>query len=377
MLVGELFVNMGMIGGDALAKGLSAANKSLNQIKETGLESAFRLKNVFGQFEEQVSTFSNMGTVLKVFEDQTGLSAVTLQKFQRAFMGVNVSADETRATMLNLQNIMNTIQRGGAVPAAMSEALKRANVDVHNIKDIYGFADKLFNVSKSMDVGVGRDIFKDLGISGTAYQGFRDYQGNIQKERAWMSESQTRASAKMNAKVNLMKTDIESGFAKLLMTPSASKALDVIYKVSMAFISLLNTLLKFADKTGILDILEKFLILIGDLLQSLMIIISNALDKGAKASGKKGANPIEEMLDNLLPGGKLLKAVTGGGLMDLYGKEVGFVKGLAKSTSPSSGNTTTMNVTQNITAPDPHTAGKKSKEGMTNVMKNISDPRKK
>jgi hypothetical protein len=372
MQVGELFIDLSLIGGDKLAKGLESANKSLNQIKETGLESAFRLKNVFGQFEDQAQNFSNFGTVLKVFEDQTGLSAVTLQKFQRAFMGVNVSADETRATMLNLQNIMNTIQRGGTVPAAMSEALKRMNIDVHNIKDIYGFTKKFQDVSKTMDVAVGRDIAKDLGISGTMWQGFRNYKGDVEKERAWMSESQIRASANMNAKINIMRTNVEAAFAKILSSASASKALDSIYKITNSLLKLLEAALKLGEKSGALELLSNIFTLIANTLTALMNFATGKIEGSDKSFKDYWLKEVYDpkRINQFISDQAKEKHV---GQRDI--KEE-LASGFGKVGAIGMGVTNNVNVTQNITAPDPHTAAKESHKGMTNVMKNISNPRK-
>lgn len=377
MQVGELFVNIGLMGADKLAKGLETANKSLNQIKETGLESAFKLRNVFGQFEDQVQTFTNFGTVLKVFEDQTGLSAITLQRFQRAFMGVNVSADETRSTMLNLQNIMNTIQRGGAVPAAMSEALRRMNIDVHNIKDIYGFVNKLKDTSKGMDVGIGRDIAKDLGISGTFWQGLRNYTGDFAQEQAWLNKSQITASAQMNAKVNLLRTDIESSFAKLISTPAASKALDAIKNIVMAFIRLLDAVAKFADKSGLLEIIEKFLTAFSDIISAILGIAENFLEKSAEESGKGKENKIMSFLERVDPVSAMLKHFTGKNYMEHMTAGAGILKGIAKETAPHSGMVNNVTVTQNIKSTDPHKAGKESARGVSDVMLDIRSREKK
>lgn len=253
MNAGTLFVELSLMGADKLFKGLETANKHLNQIKESGLESAKNLNNAFSRFEATAQNASTFGSIMKQFQESTGLSAITLQKFQRAFIDVGVSADETRQSIVGIQDLMNEIQRGRPIPQSMALALRKANIDPTQIKDIYGFVDKLRSVSKSMNVDIGRSIFQDLGLSGTFYQGLRRSRGDLSKVGGALSEGTiTSAEAQFN-KIQKFQYNMQARLTELLSRKEVSTALDAGYRIIMKFVDLFEALIKLSDRSGATD----------------------------------------------------------------------------------------------------------------------------
>lgn len=259
MKIADFFVDVGLMGADKLFKGLDTANKSLTQIKESGLEAAEKLRSGFGKFEGAAQNFSQFGTNLKIFASATGLSALELQKFQQAFLGVNVSAEETQGTIMNLQNIMSDIQRGRPVSQAVALALSKAHIDPANIKNIYEFVDKLRGVAKNMNVDIGRSIFQDLGVGTGFYQGLRRLKGDIHSVVPLMGQSAIDASAAMSAKIETMQLRIHAKIANLMVRPEVQKGLDAMYRVAIAMIDMLGAIVKFADSIGLIKTVGDFL----------------------------------------------------------------------------------------------------------------------
>jgi hypothetical protein len=280
MNAGSLFIELGLSGTDKLFKGLQTANSSLNQIKETGLETARNLHSAFGKFEGQVQTFATFGSTMKHFQESTGLSAIALQKFQKAFIGVGVSADETRESVVGLQSMMSDIQRGRAIPQAMALALRKANIDPTQIKDIYGLVDKLRGVSKSMDTGIGRSIFADLGLSSTFYQGLRRSTGDISKIAPSMGEGAISGSEANLNKINLYKYNLEAKLGSLLAKKEVGQVLDSVYKIILKLVDLLDVIVKLGTKSGVFDLLVKII----DIAGNLIIAIANIVSAGIAES---------------------------------------------------------------------------------------------
>jgi hypothetical protein len=207
--------------------------------------------------------------------------------------------------------MMSDIQRGRAIPQAMALALRKANIDPTQIKDIYGLVDKLRGVSKSMDTGIGRSIFADLGLSSTFYQGLRRSTGDISKIAPSMGEGAISGSEANLNKINLYKYNLEAKLGSLLAKKEVGQVLDSVYKIILKLVDLLDVIVKLGTKSGVFDLLVKIIDIAGNLIIAIANIVSAGIGKIDFGAGKdKGF--AESLTDMMSP----LAWITGKGFVE-------------------------------------------------------------
>lgn len=131
MIIGELFIKLGILGDDKAKKGLTGVKGGLKEAKEMSLEAKAAIVGMVYGLERLMSNSMNAGANLMTFANVTGMSVERLQEWQYAARHANVSAEEMESNFVNLQSAMTKIRLGGAAPAGLgviADALEKAGI---------------------------------------------------------------------------------------------------------------------------------------------------------------------------------------------------------------------------------------------------------
>jgi hypothetical protein len=311
MIAGELFVELGLVGADKLTKGLEMANSTLGKLAQSSLEATRNLKDMAMQWEGQTTSFSNLGASLKVFDESFGMGALALQQFQQGLLGVNVSADETKANLIQIERVMTDIRRGKAVPESMRLALAMVGTNFSQLKDTKDFVQKLPQLMKQLerDPSLRTALMSDIGLSSRFAQGMGRFTGDFSKIIPAMSKGAFSASAATNALIEKRKYDLEVKIAKLLSGPNVDKALNKIYDILVKFVDLFALLGTLADKSGALELVQMIFDGLKLVVDGLISTVDSVKKEGLLKTLMKGLGGLSEAASGLgIYGNEAIKA---------------------------------------------------------------------
>lgn len=143
MKIADLFVNIGVKGGEGVAKSIAGVQTGLKAVASTSLEAKAALVGVFYAFERLTSASADFGNGIKQFEAYSGLSGEKLQRWQYVLKGVGVDSKEAESNLLNLQKVMSHIALTGEAPAGFADFLTVTGASVNDLMDPYYALEKV------------------------------------------------------------------------------------------------------------------------------------------------------------------------------------------------------------------------------------------
>lgn len=130
MNAGELFIQLGIKGGEKTIGALTATKNSLGSVKDMSLEAKAGIFGVIYGLEQMASRALNTGAELTNMTTVFGLSGEALQKYQYAAQQVNVSNETVTASFKGLFAGLQQVSKGGA-PEALAMLSKFTNYNVN------------------------------------------------------------------------------------------------------------------------------------------------------------------------------------------------------------------------------------------------------
>lgn len=128
MKIAELFVALGVKGGDTTKRSLEGVKSGMGEIKSMSLEAKAAIVGVVYALEKMMSASAKKGTNLLDFATLTGLSTKQLQQWQYAAIQAGGSAEDLQTSVRNVQQSMTNMQLGKGAPEGikvMAEQLER------------------------------------------------------------------------------------------------------------------------------------------------------------------------------------------------------------------------------------------------------------
>lgn len=166
MNIAELFVNLGIKGGEKTVSTLGNVKKGLGEIGSTSLEAKAGILGAMYGLERMMAISGAMGTGLTNFAALTGQSAVTLQKWQFAARQAGMSNEELTGSFKGVQNAMANMLMGKGAPegiALVSKAVGGLQQD--KLKDTFYMLTQLQKAMQTLSVEQGNIAGKSFGLS--------------------------------------------------------------------------------------------------------------------------------------------------------------------------------------------------------------------
>lgn len=119
MNVGELFLNIGIKGGDVVGKVLDQSEKGMSGLAFTAGEAKLAIAGIATAVEETFRQSGKAGHTLEVLADAVGVSTDKIQGLQNAFrnIGGDQAADQVGDLLQNLQKVQTQIGTGSTLNA--------------------------------------------------------------------------------------------------------------------------------------------------------------------------------------------------------------------------------------------------------------------
>lgn len=326
--VGELFVSLGVKGGDKTQSTISGVQKGLKDTATFSLEAKAAIVGAMYALERLFAASGQTGTNLTNFGAILGTGTQTLQQYQYAARQVGVTNEALEGTFKSLAATSTKILRGETKPTGLAQVSRRTGLTFEEIKQSQSNPEILLQrlqqyAQLQKDIGLRNSDLKSFGLSddiiaGLARNAFRP---DVLKKAPVYKESEVQALDKANIAWSNLSTKIEMAFGHFNakhggeIVTQISKIVDEVTKLAEAFT-------KLAEKVKLFDKLTLVFTGWGHIFEG----ISEAVDAisefaDSQASLKEEGNPtVGQIEDNQKQSAKtsdrLLDAFMSGGSQD-------------------------------------------------------------
>lgn len=139
MTVGELFVRIGLKGGETVAKGLKSVQGDLKAITQNSITSKLAIGSLFIALEEMARHAINYGADLKTAQSAFGIDPSIIQSWQNVGAASNASAEEIEGSILSLSKSMANLRMRGMPPEFFKVVQQLVEFDPAKAEDM-GYA---------------------------------------------------------------------------------------------------------------------------------------------------------------------------------------------------------------------------------------------
>lgn len=252
--VGELFVNLGIKGGDKTLGTISGASKGLKDTASKGWEAKVAIVGAMYALERLFAASGARGTELTNLNAILGGSTKTLQQYQWAAQQVGVSNGEVEASFKTLQSSMTKTATGmGVAPAGMRNVSLLTGNDISSdmIKKFAAQPQLLVArlqeyAQKETNIGLRNEVLRSFGIgdgmiSALARNAFRP---DVMAKAPTYSEAEIKSLDRANIAWSNLSTKIEMAVGHFnamhggALVRDISMIVDKVVKMTEAFVKL-------------------------------------------------------------------------------------------------------------------------------------------
>ena len=231
MQIGELFINIGLEGADSAKTAFNDIRKGLNETASAALKVTATLTGALYAFREFTKQSTEAGLGLVKFNNYTGLSEDSLQRWQQLGIASGVAAERMTSDITELQEKMTQMILSGGNPATIEALANTVGFDVNKARDTnYVLAKVREYALKTKDIpDIANKVLQPF-VSRDLIQAFRTSTFDLQKDfdprRAYTS-GQAQQLAQMEIGWNKMMDRIqhEIGRFQLRFGPNVLKQL--------------------------------------------------------------------------------------------------------------------------------------------------------
>lgn len=168
MKIAELFVNLGITGGDKAGKSLEKVKDGMKGIVGSSLEAKAAIAAVIYGLNRLTGAAGLHGTELTRFTNLTGLSAMELQRWQLAAEQSGGSAEEMASAFKQVQAQVAQMRMGLGAPGGFA-MLAEAGIDEKRLDDTFYMMQKLreFAISNKSHTAQYNEVLKTFLGEGT------------------------------------------------------------------------------------------------------------------------------------------------------------------------------------------------------------------
>lgn len=292
MKVAELFVNLGVKGGEKSAGVLSNVKKQMGDLKSISLETKAAIVAVVYGLEKMMSASAKNGMELQQFANFTGMSTDMLQRWQYMARQSGVAADEMSSGFKNVQMAMDKMRTGQGAPIgfqgiARSLELSGSSLDVNKaITDTKYMMEKLREYARTTKDSPARanDWLQSFGLGEGTIQMLRTSKIELDKinPRNIYSSNEVGRLAQVDVAWKNLGNTVEKAFGHF----TSKHGLGIINDIN----KLVPSVLRLADAFTVLAEKLKVFALIGKVFEGWAAIfggMSNSIETATKAGDYK------------------------------------------------------------------------------------------
>lgn len=166
MNIGELFVNLGIKGGEKTVGTLGNVKKGLGEVADMSLEAKAGILAALYGLEQMMAKSGAAGTGLTNFAALTGLSAKTLQQWQFAARQAGVAGEDLMGSVKGVQNSMANMLLGKGQPEGLGLVSNAVGgLDHKRFRDTFYMMEQLQKAAQRLPKDLGNNILKSFGLS--------------------------------------------------------------------------------------------------------------------------------------------------------------------------------------------------------------------
>lgn len=181
MTIAELFVKIGVKGGEESKKAIGGIQGALKSLADTSLEAKAALIGTVYALEKLMTGAAQRGMDLQKFSNLTGLSTEALQRWQFAARQSGVANEDMAGGITAVQKAMGDMLTGKGAPAGFSIFAGATKFDMNRVRDTFYVMEKLKEFSKIAPPELAQSVIGSFGISNDVIQFMRSTQLDISK----------------------------------------------------------------------------------------------------------------------------------------------------------------------------------------------------
>jgi hypothetical protein len=169
--IADLFVNLGLKGGDQTKQGLGGVRNSMSDLKSMSLEAKAAILAVVYGLQHYMRQSGGAGAALNMFGAATGLSTKALQQWQYAIRQVGGEAEDVTASVRAVQNSITQMNMGMGSPKGMgviADHLKElGGFDETKLEDTFYVMERLqkFATTANLPANYIREMISSFGVN--------------------------------------------------------------------------------------------------------------------------------------------------------------------------------------------------------------------
>lgn len=167
MKIAELFINLGIKGGDITKGALVGLKKGLTDLKESSAEAKVALAGAVYAMEQMMSASTKRGSDLFKYNQLTGQSIKDLQKYEVAARQSGVASGAVRDSLVGLQEQIQELWSGKGHPEGLARVSELVGFDLEKAKNDSAYALKqvFAYLKKEKDIARGNMVAKSFGFT--------------------------------------------------------------------------------------------------------------------------------------------------------------------------------------------------------------------
>lgn len=260
MNIGELFVKLGIQGGEKTLNTLKDNQKAFKGTASMALEAKAAILGAAYAFQNLMSTSNRAGSELTNFSSSIGVSAQTLQRYQYAARQVGVDNKAVEASFRGLQQTMTKTLMGEGAPKGLARVAQLTG-DI-TPEDILAFSkspEKLLQrlqeyAAQEKDAGFRNEVLKSFGLGDdmVAALSRKAFRPEVLSKAPVYSDKEIAALDKANVAWSNLGDKIEKAFGRFnakygnQLVGDLTKIVDKVVALAEAFVEL-------ADKAKVFE----------------------------------------------------------------------------------------------------------------------------
>lgn len=300
MTIAELFVKLGITGGEKAKKDIEGVKGGMADLASMSLEAKAAILAAMYAVEEMGRKSAQTGNDLRQFENVTGMSAVTLQKFIYAARQVGVGANDVTSSIKGIQSAMTAMAYGKGPPEALALFTRYVGgIDKSKLNDAFYLVQKFQEFVQKAPANMTRMLAPSMGITEAMLSAMHQHAFTAQTLNKAPVYSENQISSLQNVQVGWanLGASIEMAFGKLNAKhgPQLIKDISLIAK---ELFKLADVLLTIGERLKIFEHIHEVFAALGGILG--LVNSSVKTDEDGKPIKEQGT----DVLADIYHGGK-------------------------------------------------------------------------
>lgn len=173
MKIAELFVNLGVKGGDDASKNVDGLKGKLGEARSAGLAAKAAIAGMILGVGKLAAESNNAGKSLRQFESLTGISNQVLQRWQYAGTQIGATNQEVENSFRSVQSAMTDLMMGGQGPEFFGLISQSVGLDPERLRDTEYVLKQLQEFAKTASPEIASKALGSFGLSDAVVAGMR------------------------------------------------------------------------------------------------------------------------------------------------------------------------------------------------------------